>query len=58
MTRSPCYEMLVVVTRPRSDVTTIKVANLPEGESFVVTRPRSDVTTMQEAARALLVGAL
>ena len=37
----------LVVTRPRSDVTTIALADLYETQEIVVTRPRSDVTTIQ-----------
>ena len=35
-----------VVTRPRSDVTTIDIFTEPYFEKDVVTRPRSDVTTI------------
>ena len=36
----------MVVTRPRSDVTTIIWATFKELDPKVVTRPRSDVTTI------------
>ena len=38
----------MVVTRPRSDVTTIKVLDKAIEGLEVVTRPRSDVTTIKE----------
>ena len=38
-----------VVTRPRSDVTAIKVYGGAVLKLIVVTRPRSDVTAMVEA---------
>ena len=46
-----------VVTRPRSDVTTI-VIGFRTGPEDVVTRPRSDVTTIEvryDRAKALLL---
>ena len=41
-----CKEKLAVVTRPRSDVTTILTALFIRLNFEVVTRPRSDVTTI------------
>ena len=37
---------MLVVTRPKSDVTTMYTAHLNELAYFVVTRPKSDVTTI------------
>ena len=39
--------MSLVVTRPRSDVTTIRDVKIEIGYDEVVTRPRSDVTTIR-----------
>ena len=36
----------MIVTRPRSDVTTIQFCTQSEPSMVVVTRPRSDVTTI------------
>ena len=41
----------IVVTRPRSDVTTMKIAQNDVDQLAVVTRPRSDVTTIIKGIR-------